>query len=49
MRDDLNRDVPEALELAQPLVLDFFVLGQQQILQLAVNVSVLRLSRFLVR
>lgn len=49
MCNHLYRHVPEAPQAAQPLVLNLLVLGQQQVLQLAINISVLRFSRFLMR
>lgn len=49
MCDDLYCDVPEALHLAEPLVLDFLVLAEQQVLKLAMNVSVLRFGCFHIR
>lgn len=49
MCDDLNGYIPEPLNSAQSLVFDLFVLREQQILELAVNVFVFRLSCFLMR
>lgn len=46
VRDHLNRHVPKAAQSTQPLILDFLVLGQQQILQLPMDIFVLGFSCF---